>query len=147
MSANVTGRPEVVARFRRVIGRAVVQIEDALAIETETVRTNVVADIRRLKLPPGMKLVPGPGRRNHIPSPPGGPPNSDTGRLMASYTTSMERIGDQINARVVTGVRYAQWLEFGTVRMRPRPHLIPRFRQRIPHVRARLKRIVDGVSK
>lgn len=65
------------------------------------------------------------GRVLHQASAPGRPPAVDTGRLRSSYTwrTGEDPVGPYVE--VGTNVEYAPWLEFGTVKMRPRPHLRP----------------------
>lgn len=116
-------------------------VADVCAKSAETVRARVVLDINRQTPNPAHKVPAGAkGRRRHIPSPPGSPPNADTGRLSASYTTSLQIAGPRIAARIVAGVRYALWLEFGTRKMQPRPHLLPRFREYLPTHR-------DGLRK
>lgn len=67
----------------------------------------------------------GPGRPPHRASAPGEPPASDTGRLMSSYTF---QVGFGY-VDVGTNVQYAKWLEFGTSKMRPRPHFRPGIEQ------------------
>lgn len=74
------------------------------------------------------------GRITHRASAPGRPPAVDTGRLRASYTWAMGRVGRRPFVEVGTNVKYAPFLEFGTRRMRARPHLRPavlQYRRRI----------------
>ena len=61
----------------------------------------------------------------HRASSPYRPPAVDTGRLRSSYTwqTGEDRLGPYVE--IGTNVVYAPWLEFGTSRMEPRPHLRP----------------------
>ena len=59
----------------------------------------------------------------HVASAPGEPPASDTGRLVQSIRTEYEDGG--LAGTVVAGVRYAEYLEFGTARMEPRPFMRP----------------------
>lgn len=74
---------------------------------------------------PGSGRVYRRGTVLHRASAPGQPPAVDTGRLRASYTW---RTGEDVQGPYVeigTNVEYAPWLEYGTVKMRPRPHLRP----------------------
>lgn len=105
----------------------------------ERTRSQVVADIAEQKgVPDDAK-----SSKRHYPAPPGGPPNADTGRLMGSYSVASKRPDQRgdIAVRVVAGVRYAYWLEYGTVKMLPRPHLIPRFRENAQKLRVALAAI------
>ena len=71
---------------------------------------------------PGVR---GPRAVIHRASAPGQPPAVDTGHLRASYT---HRLGEDAQGPYVeigTNVKTAPWLEYGTRRMRPRPHLRP----------------------
>lgn len=78
---------------------------------------------------------PGSGRvyGRHRASAPGEPPASDTGRLLGSVETVLFDSG--LVAEVGTGVEYGGHLEFGTVKMAPRPWLLPAFRRNIDRVR------------
>lgn len=146
MTRNLRGSENLRARLANISQQIVPAVHDELAKSAETVRTTVVADIRVQKLPAGAKREGGPGRRRHIPSPPFGPPNSDTGNLIGRYTsTSGSFSRTRIFSRVVAGVRYAKWLEFGTSRMLPRPHLLPRFREEGARLNARLRSVLNVV--
>jgi hypothetical protein len=137
---GVNGVKEVTKRFEGLKAGLASRVGDVLAKNAETVRAQVVSDINRQKPNPEHVVPKGAkGRKLHVPSPPGGPPNSDTGRLTASYTTELKHEGSRLSAAIVAGAIYAKWLEFGTARMEPRPHLLPRFRQRLPLFRKQLK--------
>lgn len=69
-------------------------------------------------------------------SKPGEPPRKQTGRLAASM--AWERNG--LEVRVGTSVKYAPWLEFGTVHMSPRPFLHRALREKADEVRRILSR-------
>jgi HK97 gp10 family phage protein len=89
----------------------------------------------------------------------GQPPAPDTGRLKASITVNWTNSGlptakvskpakegdgismppteaGKFTGRVGTNVEYAQHLEFGTVKMGPRPFLRPAFEKNISKIRA-----------
>lgn len=136
-----------VARFTTTLQD---RVEKVCWKHAEITRAHVVIDINTQKAN-GAHVVPdgATGRRLHIPSPPGGPPNADTGRLSASYTTTIRSYTRyHIAAAVVAGTIYAFWLEFGTLKLLPRPHLMPRFREQKKAFRADLNQAVkDAASK
>lgn len=144
MTKKVSGGDAFRARTSGIIDRLRANVEAELFKAAENTRTAVVADIRRLKLPAGVQQPPGgPGRRKHVPSPPGGPPNTDTGRLIDGYTTTAASISRfHFYSAVVAGVRYARYLELGApkINLLPRPHLFPRFHEEGEKLRAVLRK-------
>lgn len=116
------------------------RVADVCHKHAEITRAKVVIDINTQKPNPDYEVPKGAtGRRAHIPSPPYGPPNADTGNLSARYTTTLRSYTRyRVAAAVVAGTIYAFWLEFGTARMLPRPHLMPRFREQKPAFRLEL---------
>lgn len=59
----------------------------------------------------------------HQASAPGEAPASDTGRLAASLSTTYD--AETLTGKVVVGVNYGYFLEFGTAKMEPRPFIRP----------------------
>lgn len=106
------------------------------------VGVEVTNRVKDLLSQPGQGRVYRRGGVLHRASAPGAPPAVDTGRLRASYTW---RTGEDVQGSYVevgTNVEYAPHLEFGTRRMRPRPHL----RVAINELRADIGRLVrDGI--
>jgi len=86
----------------------------------------------------------------HRASAPGEAPASDTGRLVNSITTYVNRIS-KLEALVVAGrgvVKYARMLEFGTAKMSARPFMFPAFEKSRSWIQERLNKAVrDGVIK
>ena len=60
-------------------------------------------------------------KRTVVASPPGKPPNTDTGRLAQSIKLDFQKGG--LIGRVGTNLKYGKYLEFGTKRVEPRPWL------------------------
>lgn len=142
---GVEGVKAVTNRFEGLKTTLHAKVGDVLQRNAEMVRSQVVSDINTQKPNPDYEVPKGAtGRARHIPSPAGGPPNADTGRLSASYTTELTRDGTKLSAAIVAGTIYAKWLEFGTSRMEPRPHLLPRFRQRITIFKKQLRDVLKG---
>lgn len=64
----------------------------------------------------------------HRASAPGEAPASDTGRLVNSINSYLNRAAGGLEAFIVAGrgtVRYARMLEFGTIKMAARPFMFP----------------------
>lgn len=60
--------------------------------------------------------------KNHVPSTPGQPPNQDTGRLADNIETVQV---EPLLVEVSSNAPYAAALEYGTIRMAPRPYMAP----------------------
>lgn len=126
----------------------------------KAVREEVLRELRRgalrientaaesiMEQTPGGNPYPSRGRKGaiHRASPPGSPPNADTGELHANAKSafSQEPIGrskgivsattvnsaDSMRVQTGTTAPYAGHLEFGTHKMEPRPFLGPAFRE------------------
>lgn len=83
-------------------------------------------------------------RPPHHASAPGSPPAVDTGRLRASYGHSVNHstLFDELS--IGTGDEKAPWLEFGTSKMAPRPHLRPVMAAHIGIVRDEVANGIEG---
>lgn len=89
------------------------------------------------------RVHPGRERVPHVASAPGDPPAVDTGQLRASYGHHAERTPDGGMVTIGTADEKAKFLEFGTSRMEPRPHLRPVVQRNQAHVR---EVVADGVE-
>lgn len=79
------------------------------------------------------RVRPGPPRVPHQASAPGDPPAVDEGQLRASYGHKVERTATGADLIFGSGDEKAKWLEFGTSKILPRPHLRPLInRNRLP---------------
>lgn len=76
----------------------------------------------------------------HYASPPGSPPNADTGELHTGITTATTANTETL-VQVQTGTNspYAEPLEFGSSKMEPRPFMDPAFRQHVHEIEARVR--------
>jgi len=80
----------------------------------------------------------------HQASAPGEAPATDTGTLANSI--AVQRLGP-LSARVGTGIRYGQYLEFGTQSIEPRPWLWPAATAERDNYRRRMDGLVDRAAR
>ena len=83
----------------------------------------------------------------HRASAPGEAPASDTGRLVNSINTYLNRLAGGLEAVVVAGrglAKYAQMLEFGTRKIAPRPFMAPALEKNKSWIANRLR---EGMRK
>lgn len=59
-----------------------------------------------------------------VPSRPGHPPKRRTGTLQASFRARVTESGGRIHGEVFSVASYQKFLELGTRKMAPRPHLV-----------------------
>lgn len=118
--------PQIAAQLRTEASKAV----RVTAFEVE-------ADIKQ-----AMTGGPKTGRAygDHQASSPGQAPAVDVGTLINSIVTDAKP--GALTATVYTPVEYAPHLEFGTVRMEPRPAWVPAAERAAPRYRARMTRLL-----
>lgn len=79
--------------------------------------------------------------RDHQASAPGEAPMSDSGMLAGSYSVID---GDTpLTKYVSSNLEYAYWLEFGTTKIKPRPHLLPSVEEARPNFERQLRRVLE----
>lgn len=83
--------------------------------------------------------IPG-STRTYRASRPNEPPATATGRLRSSYRFTVRDEGDKKIGEVGSPLDYALYLEKGTRRMAPRPHLVPAFYAREAAIKNALQR-------
>lgn len=96
------------AAFRGVIKSAEAIREEAIRLILDTPKSGRI--YRR-------------GNVFHQASAPGEPPASDTGSLVSRI--EVKPVEEDVAAKVVANTKYAAFLEFGTVKMEPRPFMRP----------------------
>ena len=74
---------------------------------------------------------------NHTSSAPGQSPANWTGELV----NSISAINEGKNSKVIVNANYAEFLELGTSKMRPRPFILPSIQKIKKDLAERLKRI------
>ncbi|MFZ6028037.1 MAG: hypothetical protein ACOYYS_10005 [Chloroflexota bacterium] len=80
--------------------------------------------------------------KSHQASAPGEMPAVDTGNLTNSV--QVERMPDGVSTAVYTAAEYAEVLEFGGVRIRPRPFMTPAAEAEINDFNAAIRQLLAG---
>ena len=116
---NVQGIDGVEAALRRYgkdVENELGEVVDKVAI---TIRTEVQKAISR-----GGRtgIVYKRGKKTHQASAPGEPPKTDTGFLVNQMLYNKP---DRLTAEIGNNAKYAEWLEYGTARMKARPIWLP----------------------
>lgn len=83
--------------------------------------------------------IPG-SSRTYRASRPGEAPATVTGRLRSSYQFRVREDGGKKVGEVGSPLDYALYLEKGTKRMAPRPHLVPAYYKREDNIKSALQR-------
>ncbi len=123
---EILGQESLVNKLNHIVtdayGRQIKSVQEAtlaihkVAVELIAANTDGTPTIRY-----GAKGKDGKAsKRTVYVSYPGDPPNSDTGRLMQSIEFDFP---NEFTGRVGTGLKYGAYLEFGTLKMEPRPWL------------------------
>ena len=137
---QVNGAQEVQAAIARFGAEVAAQVRKAVAATA----LEALTDVRRaIQGPPktGREYPRGAnGEKIHRASAPGEAPATDTGALVSStYFTKVDDYTSAIGSRL----DYAFWLEFGTLRMEPRPSWVPAAEKNAPRLEKRLARIIS----
>jgi phage gpG-like protein len=139
VAIKVEGLEQVQAAIARFGQEVAGQVEKAVAATA----LEALTDVRRaIQGPPktGREYPRGAnGEKIHRASAPGEAPATDTGALVSStYFTKV----DDYTAAIGSRLDYAFWLEFGTLRMEPRPSWVPAAEKNAPRLEKRLARII-----
>lgn len=133
LQVQVLGVEELQSNLQQYGAQMESEIVSAVRLTSQIVRSNAVRSIQK-KSSGGRTYQKYNPRRTHEASPPGMPPNTDTGRLagsirVASYGTM---------ADVGTDLDYGKFLELGTQEMAARPYMVPALEQARPGWNKRL---------
>jgi phage gpG-like protein len=139
VNVQVRGIQEVQAAIR-AFGAAVEKgVSDAIAATA----LETLTDVRKaIQGPPktGREYPRGKdGSKIHRASAPGQAPATDTGALVSS--TYFTKVND-LTAAIGSRLDYAFFLEFGTLRMEPRPSWVPAAERNAPRLEKRLRRVI-----
>lgn len=123
MSGKIEGMTETLAAFDRLGSAGKRELNRALQKSVQQVRTDAIKSIQRGNKS-GRVYTRGQGQNlssTHQASAPGEAPATDTGRLVSSIRATVR--GQQ--GTVSSELDYAFWLEFGTLKLAPRPFMAP----------------------
>jgi len=123
VSGRIEGLDETLEAFARLGKAGSREGAKAVAATAQKVRGDAIKSIQRgaksgtvYTRSSGQNLSP-----RHQASAPGQAPATDTGSLVSSIKAESK----DLSGRVYSDIKYAFWLEFGTLKMEPRPYLNP----------------------
>lgn len=123
MSGRIEGLEETLAAFAKLGEAGQREGGKAVAATAQKVRKDAIKSIQR-GTKTGTVYERGPGQNlsgTHQASAPGQAPATDTGRLVSS----IKAVSNGLSGAVFSKLDYSFWLEYGTIRMEPRPYLNP----------------------
>lgn len=143
ISITLQGAKELTAGLDKMSGEIVKAVEDAVTATGLELRGEIIEAIQSGPASGHVyeKYTP---RRTHQASAAGEAPMSDTGRLAGSVTFNRE---SDLTVTVGSNLVYAAWLEFGTIKMAPRPVWQPKAEEMAPKFAQRLERAILGAIK
>ena len=141
MSVSVTGAEELRAKMIQLGEQMEQAAEEGVFITAQDVRTYAIKSIQEQS--PGRVVTrsrQGGGVYPHVAAAEGEAPNTDTGKLVSSIAA--EKTGNA-EYEVGTNIDYGEFLEMGTVNMRPRPWLIPALNARSDNLLKNIEKAAD----
>jgi len=145
VSGRIEGLEETLQAFARLGTAGKKEGAKAIAATAQKVRTDAIKSIQR-GTKTGLVYTRGPGQNlspTHQSSAPGQAPATDTGNLVSSIKAESK----DLSGRVYSDIKYAFWLEFGTVKMRPRPYLNPALMSNQKYFVNQLQRAIDKATR
>ena len=137
---SMTGVKELESNLAKMADRYGKAVSNALLTSGEMVRSTAIRSIQTQSSGQTVtRYRAGGGSYQHVVSSPNSAPNTDTGALARSVVVEVQRQ----DVFVGSGLEYAPHLEFGTVKMQPRPFLNPALEQN----RRRISKIVGDAVK
>lgn len=142
MTIKVTGVEETIRALQSFGDSGKFQTKRAIVGMAEKVRGDAIKSIHRGPKT-GTVYVRGSGRnlsKRHRASAPGEAPATDTGNLVGTVFTKVEETQGEVGFTAP----YGYWLEYGTLKMKPRPFLNPALEKNKDYFEGRLK---QGIEK
>ena len=141
MSIKLEGLQELQNAIREATQETQAKIEMVVEATASDIRNATVRRIQRGPASGEIYKSKGSKEKLHQASAPGEAPATDIGTLAGSYSVID---GDTpLTKYVSTDLDYAYFLEFGTINMAPRPHLLPSVEESRRNFEQRLKRVLE----
>lgn len=139
MAHRFTGRERLGVTLNRIAQSTQAEVQRELLRGAQRIQNTAVAGI--INPPKTGRVYVRRGKR-HQASAPGEFPAADTGRLHQSIISAVHVSPHSMQIQVSPNVKYADFLEYGTSRMAPRPFMAPAWAQNIDLIRANVKAAV-----
>jgi len=138
---QIEGLDRVKAEIKR-IGK---EAEQGVANAVKATALEVISDVKkRIQRGPKSGRTYTRGNVSHTASAPGQAPATDTGALASSaYFTQSSKLSATIGSRLA----YSAYLEFGTVRIKPRPSWTPAVEAAAPKLQKRIETAIRKAAK
>jgi len=138
---QIEGLDRVKAEIKR-IGK---EAEQGVANAVKATALEVISDVKkRIQRGPKSGRTYTRGNVSHTASAPGQAPATDTGALASSvYFTQSSKLSAVVGSRLA----YSAYLEFGTVRIKPRPSWTPAVEAAAPKLQKRIETAIKKAAK
>lgn len=141
MSVQVTGEAELKRKMAMLGDQMAQAADEGVFVTAQEIRTYAIRSIQDQS--PGQVVTrsrQGGGVYPHVAASEGQAPNTDTGKLVSSIAA--ERVGEA-EYEIGTNLDYGEFLEMGTVKMRPRPWLVPALNANSDNLLKNIEKTVD----
>jgi HK97 gp10 family phage protein len=149
LSVTVDGMEALEKRFIALDKEARQRVNRAVNVSAIEFHRDVVKTIRKptgryRQYKRGKTAISKGKKRIHYSSMPGSPPNSDSGNLVKNTRITRRPTLRRSWAHVVSGAKYASWLEDGTRKMKARPFWGPMLRKKRPIFVSRIRQAINS---
>jgi len=145
MSGRIEGLDETLKAFARLGAAGNREGAKAVAATAQKVRTHAIKSVQR-GTKSGLVYTRAPGQNlspTHQASAPGQSPAKDTGDLVSSIKAESK----DLSGRVYSDIKYAFWLEHGTLNMEARPYLNPALMANKQYFVNRLTKAINSATE
>ena len=145
MTITVSGEKELKRKLLSLGASMDEALLGGVILTANDIRTDAIKSIHGVS--PGRQVDrsrQGGGTYTHTAAAEGSAPNTDTGKLVSSV--AVEKVANA-TYHIGSNLDYAEWLEFGTSKMSPRPWLNPAFRANEKNLIVNITEVVDTYIK